>query len=45
MRKRGMLILMALFCFALSGAQVFAAEPAPAVIDNDEIPETFVHKR
>jgi hypothetical protein len=37
MRKRGMLILMALFAFALSGAQVFAAEPAPAVIDNERV--------
>jgi hypothetical protein len=37
MRKRGMLILMALFGFALSGAPVFAAEPAPAVIDNERV--------
>lgn len=37
MPKRGMLILMALSAFALSGAQVFAAELALAVIDNERV--------
>jgi hypothetical protein len=37
MRQRGMLILMALFAFALLRAPVFAAELAPAVIDNERV--------
>ena len=36
MPKRGMLILMALSAFALSGAQL-AAELARAVIDNERV--------